>query len=71
MDRTAQLNRFQEFDKEWSEENRRDKRVGSWREFQTVEGPLKKSKVANFKEENREETKHGVVQLESWRKSWK
>ncbi len=63
------LNRFQEFDKDWSEENRREKRVGNWRDFQP--DGAKKMKVANFKEEHREENLHGKVQVESWRKSWK
>jgi hypothetical protein len=28
-------------------------------------------KAMNYKEEVREETKHGVVKLEEWKKTWK
>jgi hypothetical protein len=58
------------FEKEWIEGDRREKRVGSWREFQ--EAPeAKKAKGTNFKEEIRVEDKHGVVKLNEWKKSWK
>ena len=49
---------------------RRDKRIGNWREFQG-DPAAKKSKAASFKEESREEVKHGVVKTETWKKSWK
>jgi hypothetical protein len=51
-------------------QNRRDKRVGNWRDFQH-DPTAKKVKATNYKEEMREKTKHGVVQLESWKRSWK
>jgi hypothetical protein len=50
---------------------RREKRVGDWRNFQEDSIDAKKVKVASYKEETREEKKHGVVQLESWKKKWK
>jgi hypothetical protein len=28
-------------------------------------------KAVNYKEEEREESKHGVVKMEEWRKNWK
>ncbi len=49
---------------------RREKRVGSWRDFQN-DPTAKKTKASNFKEETRHETKHGVVKLEEWKKKWK
>lgn len=64
------MSRFAEFDKDWSEENRREKRVGNWREFQ-VDPSAKRVKEKHYKEEVREEKKHGVVNIEGWRKSWK
>ena len=59
------------FEKEWTEGERREKRVGNWRDFQ--EAPeAKKAKVStNFKEETRDTGKHGVVQLNEWKKKWK
>ena len=59
-----------EFEKEWADVDRRENRVGNWRSFQ--ENPLsKKARTASYKEETRKETKFGVVQKESWKKSWK
>lgn len=49
---------------------RRDKRIGNWRDFQS-DPTAKRVKAANFKEESREETKHGVVKVETWKKNWK
>ena len=62
--------KLSEFDKNWSEDTRRDKRIGNWREFQ-VDPLAKKVKASHFKEETREVKKHGVVKLETWKKSWK
>ncbi|KAJ1442079.1 hypothetical protein B484DRAFT_356629 [Ochromonadaceae sp. CCMP2298] len=59
-----------EFDKSWTEDNRRDKRIGNWRDFQTDPGS-KKVKASSFKEEHREETLHGQAKTETWKKSWK
>ena len=59
-----------EFDKNWSEENRREGRVGNWREFQT-DPVAKKAKTVHYNVESRAGAKHGAVQLESWKKSWK
>ena len=59
-----------EFEKEWAEVDRRENRVGNWRSFQ--ENPLaKKARTSSYKEETRKETKFGVVNQESWKKSWK
>jgi hypothetical protein len=66
----SQMERFEEFEKEWSELDRREKRVGTWRDFQ-VAPDAKKVKAANFKEESRSNGKHGVFKLETWKKSWK
>ena len=66
----SQAQKFQEFEKDWSEENRREDRVGNWRDFQHAP-PAKKVKVANYHVENRTETKFGKVQLEEWKKNWK
>jgi hypothetical protein len=49
---------------------RREKRVGTWRDFQ-VAPDAKKVKAAHFKEETRNNGKHGVIQLETWKKKWK
>ena len=58
------------FEKEWSDVNRREKRVGNWREFQ--EDPeKKKAKIKTFKEEKRADSKHGVVDETAWRSKWK
>ncbi len=49
---------------------RREQRVGDWRDFQ--EDPdSKRVRLANFKEETRVETKHGVVKLNEWKRKWK
>eukprot|EP01039_Chlorochromonas_danica_P006461 gene6464-7125_t len=64
------LEKTMDFEKKWADEDRRDKRVGNWREFQEV--PVaKKVRPANYKEESRDEAKFGVVKLEAWKKSWK
>lgn len=66
----AAASHFNEFDKNWQEEDRRDKRVGNWRDFQH-DPAAKRPKAMNYKEEQRQEVKHGVVKLEEWKKSWK
>jgi len=66
----AKQQKLSEFDKNWSEDTRRDKRIDNWREFQ-VDPLAKKVKASHYKEETREVKKHGVVKLESWKKSWK
>lgn len=53
---------FAEFDKDWSEVDRREKRVGNWRDFQDVP-EAKKVKASSYKEETRQESKHGQVSL--------
>ena len=59
-----------EFEKDWAEVDRRENRVGNWREFQ--ENPAaKKARTSSYKEESRNETKFGVAQQETWKKSWK
>lgn len=59
-----------EKEEKWAEVDRREKRVGDWRNFQ--EDPeAKKVRMANFREEHRTDTKHGQVQKEEWRKKWK
>lgn len=64
------MEKFEEFEKEWSEIDRREKRVGTWRDFQ-VAPDAKKVKASSYKEEARKVEKHGTVELESWKKSWK
>jgi hypothetical protein len=59
-----------EFEKGWSEENRRDKRVHNWRGFQD-EPVAKKVRATNYKEEHRQQDKFGSVKLETWKKAWK
>jgi hypothetical protein len=44
--------------------------MGNWREFLDDPG-AKKVKASSYKEEKREEKKHGVVELETWKRSWK
>lgn len=64
------LKKAHSFEKQWSDVDRREKRVGNWREFQ--EDPeAKKVKASSYKEERKEETRHGVVNTEVWKKSWK
>jgi hypothetical protein len=58
------------FEKEWSDIDRRENRVGNWRDFGET-SDAKRSKVANFKEETRTEDKHGKVKLQEWKKKWK
>lgn len=59
-----------EFENDWSDLDRREKRVGTWRDFQ--EDPsAKKKAVASYKEQVRVEEKHGTVDMNSWRKKWK
>lgn len=51
---------------------RREKRVGTWRDFQDEAALLsKKAKISSFKEDTRSQVKHGVVKLNEWKKSWK
>lgn len=62
----------EEKEKAWAEVERREKRVGEWRDFQ--EDPeSKKVRIASWKEEHRSigEKKHGQADVESWKKSWK
>lgn len=66
----AKISKAMERDKSWGEENRREKRVGNWREFQD-DPDSKKAKASSYKEESREEKKHGTVKVETWKKSWK
>lgn len=69
-DEKKKAEKYEEFDKEWSEVERREKRVGGWRDFQ--EAPdSKKVKASSYKEETRKEEKHGVVKIETWKKNWK
>lgn len=63
--------KVQTFENDWSEVDRREKRVGNWRNFQHQEPAAKRVKAVNYKEEEREEAKHGVVKMEEWRKNWK
>jgi DnaJ family protein C protein 8 len=67
----AKLQKFQEFENDWSEVDRREKRVGNWRDFQQHEPANKRVKAVNYKEEEREETKFGTTKVEEWRKKWK
>jgi hypothetical protein len=58
------------FEKDWGEADRREKRVGNWREFQD-DPESKKARAASYKEEARVDVKHGVVKGEEWKKKWK
>lgn len=50
---------------------RRDKRVGNWRDFQTVP-EAKKSKLTSYKEEKEiKDPKKVVIEKETWKKKWK
>jgi hypothetical protein len=51
--------------------NRREKRVGNWREFQEDPDKAKKARIKAYKEESRGESKHGVVDTTAWRAQWK
>lgn len=60
------------FNEAYSKGERRDKRVGNWRDFQ--QGPVKRHDVANFKQQERGDSKKpkfGAADMESWKKSWK
>ena len=61
-----------EFEKSWSEETRRDKRVNNWRGFQD-DPESKKAKLSSYKEENRQNDKklYGNDNNEQWKKQWK
>jgi hypothetical protein len=61
----------EEFEKEWAAEDRRENRVGSWRTFQVMPEAKRAKVETNFKQESREDTKHGKVILNEWKKSWK
>eukprot|EP00596_Hydrurales_sp_CCMP1899_P003737 CAMPEP_0119042338 /NCGR_PEP_ID=MMETSP1177-20130426/14612_1 /TAXON_ID=2985 /ORGANISM="Ochromonas sp, Strain CCMP1899" /LENGTH=467 /DNA_ID=CAMNT_0007009051 /DNA_START=257 /DNA_END=1657 /DNA_ORIENTATION=- len=61
----AQVVKDAKFEKEWSDIDRRENRVGNWRDFGET-SDAKRSKVANFKEETRTEDKHGKVKLQEW-----
>ncbi len=54
-----------DMEKEWSEIGRREKRVDNWRSFQ-VAPDAKKMKTSSYKEELRDDIKHGKV-----KKNWK
>mmetsp|Transcript_13522 Transcript_13522/g.17803 ORF Transcript_13522/g.17803 Transcript_13522/m.17803 type:complete len:170 (+) Transcript_13522:781-1290(+) len=71
-----QEKKLQEFNKDWAKEDRRDKRVGNWREYEKDSKRSKVSKAARtkmWKEETRaeEKPKFGQVKLEEWKKNWK
>ena len=59
-----------EEDKQWAEVDRREKRVDSWRGFQT-DPSAKKAKLNSYKEQTRETGKYAQVELETWKKNWK
>eukprot|EP00639_Heterosigma_akashiwo_P005678 CAMPEP_0194574104 /NCGR_PEP_ID=MMETSP0292-20121207/10093_1 /TAXON_ID=39354 /ORGANISM="Heterosigma akashiwo, Strain CCMP2393" /LENGTH=523 /DNA_ID=CAMNT_0039425567 /DNA_START=175 /DNA_END=1743 /DNA_ORIENTATION=+ len=64
-----------EFDKKWSTEDRRDKRMGNWMEYAKDSKRSKVAKMARtamWKEETRaeEKKKFGQVKLEEWKKKW-
>ncbi len=74
MDEHEQLKKEHVFEKNWTEEGRRDKRVGNWRDFQCNDSgqALKKSKTSSsFKTEKKHDNKHGQGIGEEWKKSWK
>ena len=59
-------------DKDWSKEERRDKRMENWNSFEKA-GGIKK-KVSGFKQQERGDSKKpkfGAHEHEEWRKNWK
>lgn len=58
------------FEKDWAQEDRREKRVGNWREF-SDDPDAKRVRAASYKTEKRQETKHGNSVVEEWRQNWK
>ena len=59
-----------EFEKEWAEVDRRENRVGNWRNFQDVPA-AKKVKASSYKEESRADKKFGDAHLNDYKKKWK
>ena len=51
-------------------EDRRENRIGNWRDFQGAPA-AKKAKAASYKEETRDDNKFGKAEQETWKKSWK
>lgn len=78
-----QMGRRVGFEKDWAEEGRRDGRVHSWRGFQQQghaadaddedahDAKRPRVRATNFKEEARADKKHGVAQVETWKKTWR
>ena len=58
------------FEKNWAQEDRREKRVGNWREF-SDDPDAKRVRATSYKTEKRQETKHGNSVVEEWRQNWK
>lgn len=68
----TQQEAFDAFDKDWAAGERREKRVGNWRDFQS-DPEAKRVKASSFKEEARGTGGHkfGQVKVETWKKTWK
>ncbi len=62
-----------EFEKEWTEENRREGRVSNWRDFQKDGSGTKKHRLSALKTEENvtDKPKFGGVQKDEWKKNWK
>ena len=60
----------EELNKNWSNEERREGRIGNWRDFQ---GNHKRVAAKNFKQEENstKKAKYGTADMESWKKQWK
>ena len=61
----------EELNKSWSKEDRREGRIGNWRDFQ---GGHKQVINRNYKQQERGDSKKpkfGAADMESWKKSWK
>jgi hypothetical protein len=60
------------FEKSWGAEDKREGRIGSWRDFQRGPG-AKRARVQSWTtEENvKDKSKFGQHKKEEWRKSWK
>ena len=59
-------------ERSWAEVDRREHRVGNWRDFQKVGNKRRKEMDAHgWKEEKREQMQHGVVELDEYKKKWK
>ncbi|CAM9104700.1 unnamed protein product [Discosporangium mesarthrocarpum] len=60
-----------ETEKAWAEEDRREKRVGGWRDFQKGGSKTKQTKMWKQEEQEKAKPKFGESAPEDWKKQWK